>query len=279
MQSFDPAVQRAINRIQPYELVEAAFNRLREAGVMKINADLLYGLPLQTEDSARASAEAAAALNPDRLAVFGYAHVPHMKSHQRLIKDEDLPAAKARLKQADAMEAALIECGYALIGIDHYAKPDDPMTRALETGTLRRNFQGYTTDKAETLIALGASAIGQTPQGHVQNKADVRNWMLDVDAGRLPVGKGVAVSREDAMRAAIIEQVMTYLSVDPDAVAACYGLPAPQANLEGLIASGVVTIESGRILVNPAYRPLARLVAAAFDGYLATSEARHSVSV
>ncbi|WP_375550093.1 oxygen-independent coproporphyrinogen III oxidase [Oceanicaulis alexandrii] len=279
VQSFDPAVQRAINRIQPYELVEAAFNRLREAGVMKINADLLYGLPLQTEDSARASAEAAAALNPDRLAVFGYAHVPHMKSHQRLIKDEDLPAAKARLKQADAMEAALIECGYALIGIDHYARPDDPMTRALETGTLRRNFQGYTTDKAETLIALGASAIGQTPQGHVQNKADVRNWMLDVDAGRLPVGKGVAVSREDAMRAAIIEQVMTYLSVDPDAVAACYGLPAPQADLEGLIASGVVTIESGRILVNPAYRPLARLVAAAFDGYLATSEARHSVSV
>ena len=279
VQSFDPAVQRAINRIQPYELVEAAFNRLRDAGVMKINADLLYGLPLQSEDSARASAEAAAALNPDRLAVFGYAHVPHMKSHQRLIKDGDLPAAKARLKQADAMEAALTACGYSLIGIDHYARPDDPMTRALETGTLRRNFQGYTTDKAETLIALGASAIGQTPQGHVQNKADVRAWMLDVEAGRLPVGKGVAVSREDAMRAAIIEQVMTYLSVDPEAVAACYGLPAPQADLEALTRSGVVTIESGRVIVNPAYRPLARLVAAAFDGYLASSEARHSVSV
>ncbi|VXC94834.1 Oxygen-independent coproporphyrinogen III oxidase [Oceanicaulis sp. 350] len=279
VQSFDPAVQRAINRLQPYELVEAAFNRLREAGVMKINADLLYGLPLQTEDSARASAEAAAALNPDRLAVFGYAHVPHMKSHQRLIRDEDLPAAKARLKQADAMEAALMACGYSLIGIDHYARPDDPMTRALETGTLRRNFQGYTTDKAETLIALGASAIGQSPQGHVQNKADVRAWMLDVEAGRLPVGKGVAVSREDAMRAAIIEQVMTYLSVDPEAVAACYGLPAPQADLEHLIVSGVVSVESGRVIVNPAYRPLARLVAAAFDGYLASSEARHSVSV
>ena len=279
VQSFDPAVQRAINRIQPYELVEAAFNRLRDAGVMKINADLLYGLPLQSEDSARASAEAAAALNPDRLAVFGYAHVPHMKSHQRLIKDEDLPAAKARLKQADAMETALTACGYSLIGIDHYARPDDPMTRALETGTLRRNFQGYTTDKAETLIALGASAIGQTPRGHVQNKADVRAWMLDVEAGRLPVGKGVAVSREDAMRAAIIEQVMTYLSVDPEAVAACHGLPAPQADLEALTRSGVVSVESGRVIVNPAYRPLARLVAAAFDDYLASSEARHSVSV
>ncbi|WP_440958082.1 oxygen-independent coproporphyrinogen III oxidase [Oceanicaulis sp. LC35] len=279
VQSFDPAVQRAINRIQPYELVEASFNRLREAGVMKINADLLYGLPLQSAASARASAEAAAALNPDRLAVFGYAHVPHMKSHQRLIKDEDLPGAKARLEQADAMEHALTECGYALIGIDHYARPDDPMTKALETGTLRRNFQGYTTDKADTLIALGASAIGRTPQGYVQNRSDVRSWMQDVEAGRLPIAKGVEVSREDAMRAAIIEQVMTYLKVDPEAVAACHGLPTPQADLDDLIRSGVVAIEGGVIIVNPAYRPLARLVAAAFDGYLATGAARHSVSV
>jgi oxygen-independent coproporphyrinogen-3 oxidase len=131
VQSFDPAVQRAINRLQPYELVEAAFTRLREAGVMKINADLLYGLPLQTVESARASAEAAAALNPDRLAVFGYAHVPHMKSHQRLIKDEDLPNARTRLRQADAMQAALDACGYRQIGIDHYARPEDPMAQAL----------------------------------------------------------------------------------------------------------------------------------------------------
>ncbi len=279
VQSFDPAVQRAINRVQPYELVEASFNRLREAGVMKINADLLYGLPLQTADSARASAEAAAALDPDRLAVFGYAHVPHMKSHQRLIRDEDLPGAKARLKQADAMERALIDCGYALIGIDHYARPDDPMARALETGTLRRNFQGYTTDKADTLIALGASAIGRAPQGYVQNRSDVRAWMQDVEAGRLPIAKGVAVSREDAMRAAIIEQVMTYLRVDPEAIAALYDRPAPQADLDDLVRSGVVAVESGVITVNPAYRPLARLVAAAFDGYLATGAARHSVSV
>jgi oxygen-independent coproporphyrinogen-3 oxidase len=113
----------------------------------------------------------------------------------------------------------------------------------------------------------------------VQNQANVRDWMQDVQAGRLPVAKGVAVSVEDAMRAALIEQVMTYLSVDPEAVAACHGLPAPQADLEALTRSGVVTIESGRVIVNPAYRPLARLVAAAFDGYLASSAARHSVSV
>jgi len=279
VQSFDPAVQRAINRIQPYELVEAAFNRLRQAGVNKINADLLYGLPLQTEQSARASAEAAASLDPDRLAVFGYAHVPHMKLNQRMIKDEDLPQAKSRLAQADAMEQTLTDCGYRLIGIDHYAKPDDPMTQALRQGTLRRNFQGYTTDRSQTLIAIGASAIGRSPYGYVQNKPDVRGWMQDLDAGRLPIGKGVALSREDTMRAAIIEHLMTYLEVDPEAVAQAHGLPTPKADLFELEEAGIVAVEQGKIIVNPAYRPLARLAAAAFDGYLATGAAKHSVSV
>lgn len=279
VQSFDPAVQRAINRIQPYELVEAAFNRLRQAGVNKINADLLYGLPLQTEESARASAEAAASLDPDRLAVFGYAHVPHMKLNQRMIKDGDLPQAKSRLGQADAMEAALTDCGYRLIGIDHYAKPDDPMSQALERGTLRRNFQGYTTDRSETLIAIGASAIGRSRYGYVQNKPDVRSWMMDLDEGVLPVGKGVAISKDDAMRAAIIEQLMTYLEVDPEAVARAHRMAVPEYDLSELEAAGIVTRVQGKIIVNPAYRPLARLAAAAFDGYLATGAARHSVSV
>jgi len=279
VQSFDPAVQRAINRIQPYEVVEAAFNRLRQAGVNKINADLLYGLPMQTEASARASAEAAAALDPDRLAVFGYAHVPHMKLNQRMIKTEDLPQAKARLAQADAMEDSLTGCGYRLIGIDHYAKPGDPMTRALETGTLRRNFQGYTTDRSPTMIALGASAIGRTPQGYVQNTSEVRTWMEDLDAARLPVGKGVALSRDDVMRGAIIEQIMTYLSVDPAAVAHAHNLPEPDVDLTELIEAEIVAVEQGRVIVNPAYRPLARLVAAAYDAYLSTGAAKHSVSV
>ncbi|XBQ17142.1 MAG: oxygen-independent coproporphyrinogen III oxidase [Oceanicaulis sp.] len=279
VQSFDPAVQAAINRIQPYELVEAAFTRLREAGVTKINADLLYGLPRQDVDSARASAEAAAALQPDRLAVFGYAHVPHMKSHQNLIKEAELPGPESRLAQADAMEEALIACGYDAIGIDHYALPGDPMAIAARAGTLGRNFQGYTTDKAEVLIPIGASAIGQTPEGYVQNIADVRSWGQTVEAGGLPVARGVAVSADDDMRRAIIAALMTDLSADPAEIAARHGLPEPRADLIALERAGVVRREGSKIIVNPAYKPLARLAAAAFDGYLATGEAKHSVSV
>ncbi|MFW5661214.1 MAG: oxygen-independent coproporphyrinogen III oxidase [Oceanicaulis sp.] len=279
VQSFDPAVQAAINRIQPYDQVARAFDLLRAAGVEKINADLLYGLPKQSVKSARASAEAAAALGADRLAVFGYAHVPHMKSHQNLIKLEDLPGPARRLAQADAMEAALVEDGYRLIGIDHYARPGDPMTRALDAGTLRRNFQGYTTDEAETLIALGASAIGQTPSGYVQNAPDVRTWMQQVQAGRLPVAKGVATSPEDVMRRAIIERLMTDFTADPAAIAKAHGRPAPQVDLGELERAGIVTVRGGRVTVNPACKPLARLAAAAFDAYLATGKAKHSVSV
>lgn len=279
VQSFDPAVQAAINRIQPFEMVRDAFDMLRAEGVTKINADLIYGLPKQTAASARASAEAAAALSPDRLAVFGYAHVPHMKSHQNLIQETDFPDAPTRIDQADAMEEALLRCGYRAIGIDHYAKPDDPMTRALDAGVLRRNFQGYTTDQADTLIALGASAIGQTPSGYVQNIADVRSWMVSVEAGRLPVARGVEVTAEDAMRRAIIERLMTDLDADIALIAAQHGLRAPEFDTADLEAAGVVRREGARLQVNPAYKPLARLAAAAFDERLATGPAKHSVSV
>ena len=280
VQSFDPAVQAAINRTQPYELVEAAFNRLRGAGISKINADLLYGLPKQTVKSARMSAEAAAALAPSRLAVFGYAHVPHMMAHQRLIKDEDLPGPAARIAQHDAMEEVLSgAAGYSVIGIDHYARPDDPMTKALETGTLRRNFQGYTTDRADTMIGLGASAIGESPSGYVQNIADVRAYGQAVAKGRPPVARGVAVNAEDRMRRAIIERIMTDLRVDPDAVASAHGLPAPLADVRELCAAGIVHRDGSNLIVDPQFKPLARLLAAAFDGYLAVAPARHSVSV
>ncbi|KAA5803734.1 oxygen-independent coproporphyrinogen III oxidase [Alkalicaulis satelles] len=279
VQSFDPAVQAAINRIQPWELAAIAFDRLREAGVGAINIDLLYGLPRQSAASARASAEAAADLAPDRLAVFGYAHVPHMMAHQRLIRDEELPDARSRLDQADAMEDALLAAGYQAIGIDHYALPGDSMARALKARTLKRNFQGYTTDPSDVLIGLGASAISALPHGYVQAHSDVRAWGQAVEAGRLPARRGVAVSAQDRLRRAIIEQLMTYLDVDPAALAAAHGLAEPEADLSELEAAGIVRRDGARIIVPRAYRPLARLAAAAFDGYLPASAARHSVSV
>lgn len=279
VQSFDPAVQAAINRIQPWELAAIAFDRLREAGVSAINIDLLYGLPRQSVASARASAEAAADLMPDRLAVFGYAHVPHMMAHQRLIRDEDLPDARGRLDQADAMESALLAAGYQAIGIDHYARPEDAMARALAAGTLKRNFQGYTTDPSDTLLGLGASAISALPQGYVQAHSDVRAWGQAVEAGRLTARRGVALTPDDRLRGAMIEQIMTYLEADPAAIATGHGLPEPRADLAELEKAGIVVREGSRIRIAPGYRPLARLAAAAFDANLPASVARHSVSV
>lgn len=279
VQSFDPAVQAAINRIQPFELVEAAFNRLREAGVTKINADLLYGLPKQTVASARASAQAAAALAPSRLAVFGYAHVPHMMAHQNLILEEDLPGPQIRIDQADAMDEALVQSGYRAIGIDHYARPDDPMTKALDAGALKRNFQGYTTDKAATMIGLGASAIGETPSGYGQNITDVRTWRDAVMAGELPIARGLAVTAQDVLRRAIIGRLMTDLSVDVAEIAAQHDQEPPWFDVAELEAAGVVTRFGARLQVNPVFKPLARLAAAAFDAHLAASPVKHSVSV
>ena len=279
VQSFDPAVQAAINRIQPWELVAITFERLREAGIAAINIDLLYGLPRQSVASAIASAEAAAELEPDRLAVFGYAHVPHMKAHQRLINEAELPGAGARLDQADAIETVLTDYGYRTIGIDHYAGPEDPMARALDAGTLRRNFQGYTTDPAQTLIGLGASAIGASPQGYVQNASDVRSWGAAVEAGILPVARGIALTDDDRVRRTIIEQLMTYLTADPAAIARREGMPVPEIDLQALETAGILTRTGTAIRINPAYRPLARLAAAAFDAHLPRSTARHSVSV
>jgi len=153
------------------------------------------------------------------------------------------------------------------------------MTVALDAGTLKRNFQGYTTDRADTLIALGASAIGDTPSGYVQNIADVRSWMAAVEAGRLPIARGVDVTREDALRRAIIERIMTDLMVDVDAVAAAHGLAAPGFDTSELEAAGIVARVGSVLHVNPAFKPLARLAAAAFDDRLATGPAKHSVSV
>jgi oxygen-independent coproporphyrinogen-3 oxidase len=279
VQSFDPAVQAAINRIQPWELVAITFDRLREAGVPAINIDLLYGLPRQNIASAIASAEAAAELEPDRLAVFGYAHVPHMKAHQRLINEAELPGAGARLDQADAIETVLTDYGYRMIGIDHYARPWDPMAAALNAGTLRRNLQGYTTDPAQTLIGLGASAIGASPQGYVQNASDVCSWGAAVEAGILPVARGIALTDDDRVRRTIIEQLMTYLTADPAAIARREGMPVPEIDLQALETAGILTRTGTAIRINPAYRPLARLAAAAFDAHLPRSTARHSVSV
>ncbi|MDQ0315089.1 oxygen-independent coproporphyrinogen III oxidase [Amorphus orientalis] len=285
IQDTDPTVQAAIGRIQPDAVVEAAIADLQAAGLTGINADLMYGLPHQTAETVRRTVAAVAAWNPSRVSVFGYAHVPWVKSHQRLIDEATLPDADARLELEAEMRAALTEAGYVPIGLDHFARPDDEMAIATEAGTLRRNFQGYTTDTADTLIGLGASAIGKLPQGYLANAADVGGWRRAIEAGRLATVRGFALSDDDRLRARVIELLMTSYHIDfADPALARYGdalalLEATEAALAEPIADGLAVLDGARLTMTPLGRPYVRIVAACFDAYLARGAARHSAAV
>jgi oxygen-independent coproporphyrinogen-3 oxidase len=281
VQSFDPAVQEAIRRRQGIDVTAAAVVGLRAAGVRGINLDLIYGLPRQTVGSCVDTVRQCLELRPDRFAVFGYAHVPAFKKHQRHINEASLPDGHARLDQAEAIAETLVDAGYRRIGLDHYALPDDPLEIAQAEGRLRRNFQGYTTDPCDTLIGLGASAIGRLPQGYVQNAPALRAYAERVARGELPTVKGYALTPEDRLRADLIERVMCDFAVDVRSVCRAHGRD-PEAFLATLtrlptLAADRLVRWDGDLLVVPAEaRTFVRNVAAAFDGHFGTSAAVHS---
>ncbi|WP_372619435.1 oxygen-independent coproporphyrinogen III oxidase [Falsiroseomonas sp.] len=278
VQDMDEGVQRLIGRIQPREMVESAVTRLRGAGIQAINFDLMYGLPGQDTRHVAASARFAAEMGADRVAVFGYAHVPWMKPHQKAIAEDMLPDVLARMEQAEAAERALLEAGYVAIGLDHFARPEDPMAVASRAGVLRRNFQGYTTDRAPVLLGLGASAIGALPQGYAQNLPDERAWLAAVEGGHLPVARGLELTEDDRIRRAIIEAVMCDLQLDLQRVPALVWESAVP-RLAPLLRDGLARLEDGRLLVTEAGRRFVRHVAACFDARLAAAAARHSAAV
>ena len=284
VQDLNHHVQVAIGRVQPFEIVAEAVRLLRSVGIEAINLDLMYGLPHQSEADVRKTAELAASLNPSRLAIFGYAHVPWFKVHQKLIDTAALPGAAERIAQADVARETLVQQGFEVIGLDHFARPDDPMAIAARSGALRRNFQGYTTDQAEALLPLGASSIGRLPQGYVQNASDVAGWRRAINAGKLAVVRGVAFSDEDRARAAAIERLMCDFSVDYGMIAQAYlgrleALDDADETLQGLVADGVVEVDGRLVTITEAGKPFMRLAAAAFDSYLKAGTARHSVAV
>ena len=284
IQDFDPEVQAAINRIQPFGLVVEAVEGLRRIGVHGINFDLIYGLPHQTRAGFLDSVERALSLAPDRLAVFGYAHVPWMKKHQRQIDEATLPSATERLELAEAAASAIEAAGYRRIGLDHFAKPDDPLSKAHDAGTLHRNFQGYTTDTAKTLIGLGPSAISALVQGYAQNAADIALWGRAIDAGRFATQRGTLLTGEDEWRAQAIGQLMCTGFLDLTALARAFGLPnaqfaAERARLAPLIADGLVELAGNHVMVTDSGRPLVRVIASCFDAYLNDGPGRHSQAV
>jgi oxygen-independent coproporphyrinogen-3 oxidase len=280
IQTFDPTVQIAVARVQSLEVTQACAALLRASGIEAINVDLLYGLPHETVETCESSVRDALTLRPQRFSVFGYAHVPAMLKHQRVIDAETLPDANERLAQEQAIGDALVQAGYLRIGLDHYATPDDSLSNA----PLRRNFQGYTDDPADALVGFGASAISQLPAGHAQNATDIKTWRDRIEAGNFATVRGIALTPDDALRGAIIERLMCDLYVDVAATLRERGFPdgwldAELDALGPLAADGLVQIDGGTIVVPEKARKLVRRVASAFDTWLDPAAGRHAVAV
>lgn len=284
VQDFAPAVQRAINRWQPLETTARAMDALRDVGIGRINVDLVYGLPLQTLDMLADTLTRTIGLSPSRIAVFGYAHVPWMARRQRAIDASMLPDVAARYAMARFTMDCLTESGYEAIGIDHFARTDDPLASAARNARLRRNFQGYTDVAAAPLIGVGASAISQLPSGFAQNAVGIQDYSAALRMGEFATARGCVLGDDDRVIGEIIERLMCDFDVDLEAIARHHGLPSSAfaddiARLAPYIDNGALDVDGARLTITPHGRSATRLICAAFDRYLPTSDARHSQAV
>jgi oxygen-independent coproporphyrinogen-3 oxidase len=277
LQDVNLKVQEAINRVQPMSVNRHMVEMLRAEGITALNLDLMYGLPYQTEDHIRTSVSEALSLGPSRIALFGYAHVPWMKTHMKMIKEETLPGPDARFAQAEIAAEELVKAGFIRIGLDHFAHPDDSMAKALAADSLHRNFQGYTVDDAAALIGFGASAIGSLPSGYVQNHTAVHDYRRDVEAGKLPIAKGVALDADDRLRRDVISELMCHMKVDLDDLTARHGFTTDYftSELEKMTEfeeAGLLTRDGDTLTLSETGRIFMRPVAATFDSYLAKTK-------
>jgi len=284
VQDFDEEVQKAINREQTFEQTRDVVEQVRARGVRSVNCDVLYGLPHQTRQSVDHTIKQVLSLQPDRIALFGYAHVPWMKTHQKMIDESVLPDLTERFAQMNRAASTLTSAGYTAIGIDHFALPADSLAVAAASGAMRRNFQGYTSDTADALIGLGASSIGQLPQGYIQNQPSTGEYQRQVNLGQLPVVRGFELSTEDRIRARIIELLMCDFAFSFATIRQEFGGEAESVldeaeYLAGCDTDGMIEFTGGLFQVTAKGRPFVRSVASAFDGYLGTGVARHSLAV
>jgi oxygen-independent coproporphyrinogen-3 oxidase len=284
IQDFDPAVQKAVNRIQSEEETRTVVEAARAHGFGSINADLIYGLPRQTVTGFEATLDKVIDLAPDRIALYGYAHVPHLFKAQRQIVAHELPAADVKLAILQTAIERLTRAGYVYIGMDHFAKPGDELAVALREGKLHRNFQGYSTRPDCDLVAFGISAIGKVGTNYVQNLKTLDQYYQALDARRLPVMRGVALTEDDRLRRDIIQKVMCEFRLDFGAIERKHGLRfaerfAPElAALAPLASDGLVRVRDDGLEVTPRGRMLVRIVAMVFDRYLREARERASYS-
>ncbi len=286
VQDFNPAVQEAINRIQPLDITESAYRNLRSRGFQSVNFDLIYGLPLQTVETFQGTMDRVIDFRPDRISLFNFAYVPWLKKHQTRIAKEDLPSAETRLKILAYAVSRLQEAGYVYIGMDHFALPDDELTRAVKDGTLRRNFQGYSTRGGTELIGFGVTSIGEFSEGYAQNTKSLIEYYRHIQAGELPTERGLILTHDDRVRKAVIRQLITGLALRFDEIEQAYDIEferyfAPElAALKEFSDRGLLIVAPRSIQVSEQGRFVIRNICMVFDAYLAgQTQGRYSNTV
>ena len=274
VQDFEPAVQKAVNRIQTEAETFAVLNEARDLGFRSINMDLIYGLPHQTVETFGRTLEKIINAGPDRLSVFNYAHLPEMFKPQRRIRAEDLPSPQEKLNILQLTIERLTQAGYVYIGMDHFARPDDELAVAQRSGTLYRNFQGYSTHAECDLIGMGMTAIGMVSDCYSQNQKTLDEYYAAIDAGRLPVLRGITLEADDKLRRTIITQLICHFTLDLNSVERAYSIrfadyfAAELADLKVMQQDGLLDLDEMSITVRPAGKLLIRNICMVFDRYL-----------
>ena len=284
VQDFDPAVQRAVHRLQSEEVTRAVIEEARASGFRSVNLDLIYGLPKQTLDSFNRTLDRVLALAPDRIALYSYAHLPRLFVPQRRIAEADLPSAEQKLQILTLAIGRLTREGYLYIGMDHFARADDDLAIAQAQGRLQRNFQGYSTHPAADMIGLGVSAIGRVGPTYYQNRKVLEEYYAELDAGRLPVARGIELTQDDLVRRAVIQALSCHFNVSIESIELAHLIDfrkyfAPELkDLRRLADDGLVELAPDWIVVTSKGRLMVRAICMVFDHYLRAAQARASYS-
>jgi oxygen-independent coproporphyrinogen-3 oxidase len=284
VQDIDPRVQKAVNRIQDPEASLEMVEGSRKLGFNSVSIDLIYGLPLQTVESFGKTIDAVVGARPNRLAVYNYAHLPHIFRAQRMIDSEDIPSPETKLQLMELTIERLTDAGYVYIGMDHFALPDDELTIAQREGGLQRNFQGYSTRRGCDLVGLGVSAIGKVGDCYAQNLKDIPTWQSVVADGKLPIWRGISLTTEDRLRRSVIESIMCHGEVQFQRFEANFAIDFHDhfalelSNLEQLEQDGLIEMGDDEFRATPEGRLLLRAIAMVFDEYLQAQESQPKFS-
>lgn len=280
IQDMDHQVQQAVNRVQPIEMIEPIYQKLRERNFSGINFDLIYGLPYQTPETFQDTIDTVIRMRPDRISLFNFAYLPHLKTHQRLIEEDKLPSVDMRLKIFAKSVDAFVRTGYEYIGMDHFALPDDELSISQKNRTLHRNFQGYTTRGGSDLIGVGVTSIGELSDGYAQNKKDIKEYTDAIESGSLAVERGLVRSKDDRIRHRVIMSLINHFELHFDEVEREFGIDfagyfsdeLPQ--LQTFVDEGLLEIDEGEIRVHWQGRFVIRNICMVFDAHLKALEAK-----